>query len=77
MPENLNKITAWIRKPNIAEDIDDDTLGKIANQVIEDFETDKQSMEDWERHKSILHACTRQHNRQSQPDIYRFFHEPL
>lgn len=49
MPDLSPLLATWIRKPNIADDIDDDTLGKIADQVCRDFTTDKTSMEEWER----------------------------
>ncbi len=36
-----------ITSPNIAEDIDGDTLADLGNQVVEDFNRDDDSMSDW------------------------------
>lgn len=47
--QTLPQLISWIRKPNIAEDIDGEVLGKLATQVIEDFNDDKGSMDDWEK----------------------------
>jgi chaperonin GroES len=40
---------AFIPKPNIADMFDDDTLAQIGANVINGFESDQQSMEDWSK----------------------------
>lgn len=43
------KLLALIDKVNIAADMDDDELGKIASQVILEYDIDKSSRADWEK----------------------------
>ena len=47
--QSLLQLIKWIRATNITDDIDKDTLGKLATQVCEDYTDDKTSMEEWER----------------------------
>lgn len=47
--DTLPTLISWIREVNIADDIDGEVLGKLATQVIQDFNDDKDSMKDWER----------------------------
>lgn len=47
--ESLTQLIKWIRATNITDEIDKDTLGRLATQVCEDYTDDKLSMEEWER----------------------------
>lgn len=42
------KLEKWIGHPNIAEELDEELLTKIASRVINGYEVDKQSRSDWE-----------------------------
>lgn len=44
-----DKLLALIEKTNIADDMSDDELGKIGNQVVEEYQIDKNSRSDWEK----------------------------
>lgn len=41
------KLEKWIGHPNIAEDIDDETLAKISNRVFTGYKLDEESRKDW------------------------------
>lgn len=47
-PGPLDQLAAWAQSPNIAGEIDKDTLSQIAARVIAEFEIDKTSRSDWE-----------------------------
>lgn len=45
--DDVQVLLGFIDSPNIAEDIDEDTLRKLGGQVCEDFNRDDDSMADW------------------------------
>lgn len=44
---SISQLTSYIGQPNIAEDLDDEVLLKIANRVKRQFDEDLESMQDW------------------------------
>lgn len=56
----LDTLKGWIRNPNIAGDIKEDTLSLLATQVLEDFKRDKDSMDDWEKFVKAGRRLTKQ-----------------
>jgi chaperonin GroES len=45
--ERHKKLLAWIDKTNIAEDLDEETLGQIGQRVVKEYEIDETSRSDW------------------------------
>lgn len=43
----MKQLLEWISSPNIAADLDEETLNKIGEKVVEDYQKDKDSMAEW------------------------------
>lgn len=43
----MKQLLEWISSPNIAADLDEETLNKIGEKVVEDYQKDKASMAEW------------------------------
>lgn len=44
---DINELISWTQLDNIAPELDDETLAKLGNRVIEEYAIDYQSMSDW------------------------------
>jgi hypothetical protein len=47
-PNPIEQLAAWVEMPNVAFEIDESELGRIADRVIEEYQIDKSSRSDWE-----------------------------
>ena len=62
------KLMRWIKTVNIAEEIDDDVLGKIGAKVIEEFEIDDATRADWmEQNKNALELAMQMAEEKTSP----------
>jgi len=47
--DHADQLRAWIESPNIAEELDDETRGRISNRVLLDYNLDEESRADWKQ----------------------------
>lgn len=54
-PSGLEKLRSYVGKLNIADDMDEDTLGSLGQKVMQEYQIDKESMGMWlEKHKDAM-----------------------